>query len=132
MSEHFREEGQSAVPSDDSEMMVLIKKIQQHMVFLERKIDILIGQSSGGSGGGGSFKRKRFSKPFRPDGGHSHSRGQEGHSHSRGRGDYGNRAGSGDRHGDRHFSRDRDGQGQGGQGGYDPRKKSFHRRRDRD
>ncbi|MCX5687729.1 MAG: hypothetical protein NTV71_03700 [Candidatus Omnitrophica bacterium] len=39
----------------------MIKKIQQQLIFLEKKIDTLINQSSGKR-----FEAKRFSKPLQP------------------------------------------------------------------
>ena len=79
---------------EEPEMMVLIKKIQQHLVFLERKIDTLIGQSSDRS----FNKGKRFSKPYRPGGpGGGPSSGPGGHSSHQPRRDYGNRSGGGER-----------------------------------
>jgi hypothetical protein len=52
----------------------LFKKIQQQLIFLEKKIDTLIKQSSPRS-----FEAKRFSKPLRTFG-HSgyHDRGKQG------------------------------------------------------
>jgi len=44
----------------EQDVVALIKKMQQQLVFLEKKIDILISQSSGRPLG-----EKRFSKPFR-------------------------------------------------------------------
>ena len=51
-----------------------LEKIQQHLTFLEKKIDTLISQSAQSSGGGGgtSFPRRHFSKPRR-DFDHGHS-----------------------------------------------------------
>ena len=44
----------------EQDVVVLIKKMQQQLVFLEKKIDILISQSQAKS-----FGEKHFSKPFR-------------------------------------------------------------------
>lgn len=90
MSEHSKEnEDLSVPPQTDSDVVSLIKKMQQQLNFLEKKIDILIGQSPERP-----FKdrEKRFSKPFRPSfGGGAHhgkrdfNRGprREGFSHDR-------------------------------------------------
>jgi hypothetical protein len=52
----------------------LFKKIQQQLVFLEKKIDTLINQSSPRS-----FEAKRFSKPLRSFGNSSyHDKGKQG------------------------------------------------------
>ena len=77
MNEHSQQQGISNGSPDEPEMVVLIKKLQQHLVFLEKKIDILIGRSSHKP-----FKENRFSKPIR-SGGHSHRRvWTEGGNHS--------------------------------------------------
>jgi hypothetical protein len=90
MSEHSEEnEELSAPPQADMDVVSLIKKMQQQLNFLEKKIDILIGQSPERSFGD---REKRFSKPFRPSygGGSHHSKGnfnrgprKEGFSHDR-------------------------------------------------
>ncbi len=90
MSEHSKEnEDLSVSPQTDSDVVSLIKKMQQQLNFLEKKIDILIGQSPERPFGD---REKRFSKPFRPSfgGGASHgkrdfNRGprREGFSHDR-------------------------------------------------
>ncbi len=46
--------------SDEQDVVALIRKIQQQLVFLEKKIDILIEQSSRRP-----FSEKHFSKPSR-------------------------------------------------------------------
>lgn len=91
MNEHSEEnEDLSLTPQTESDVVSLIKKMQQQLNFLEKKIDILIGQSPERS-----FGEKRFSKPFRPSfsGGAHHGkrdfhRGprKEGFSHDRPRG----------------------------------------------
>ena len=57
----FNEATPPAPPEQD--MVSLVRKIQQQLVFLEKKIDILISQSSGRP-----FGEKHFSKPFRSSG----------------------------------------------------------------
>ena len=45
----------------EQDVVTMIKKIQQQLIFLEKKIDTLINQSSGKR-----FEVKRFSKPLQP------------------------------------------------------------------
>ena len=85
MSEHSEENEDIAVPPPaDSDVVSLIKKMQQQLNFLEKKIDILIGQSPEKPF---RDREKRFSKPFRPSfgGGRDFNRGprREGFSHDR-------------------------------------------------
>ena len=91
MSEHSEEkEDLSSLPQADTDLVSLIKKMQQQLNFLEKKIDILIGQSPERPF---RDRENRFSKPFRPafgHGGNSHgkrdfNRGprSEGFSHDR-------------------------------------------------
>ena len=71
MSEHSKENEELSVPPQaDSDVVSLIKKMQQQLNFLEKKIDILIGQSPERPF---RDREKRFSKPFRPSfGGGAH------------------------------------------------------------
>ena len=71
MSEHSEENEELNVPPQaDSDVVSLIKKMQQQLNFLEKKIDILIGQSPERPF---RDREKRFSKPFRPSfGGGAH------------------------------------------------------------
>ncbi|MFH1801067.1 MAG: hypothetical protein ABH891_09545 [Candidatus Omnitrophota bacterium] len=90
MSEHSEENEALSVPlQTDADVVSLIKKMQQQLNFLEKKIDILIGQSPERPFGD---REKRFSKPFRPSfgGGAHHGKGnfnrgprKEGFSHDR-------------------------------------------------
>lgn len=92
MSEHPEEnEELSELPPADSDVVALIKKMQQQLVYLEKKIDILIGQSAEKPFRDGE---KHFSKPFRPSfgGGGHHGKGnfhrgprREGFSHGHSR-----------------------------------------------
>ena len=79
MSEHVKHEKSSETLQGDSEVVVLLKKIQQHMIYLEKKIDALSSNNSGGGHSSDrprpSFPRNNFSsrppRPFnshRPDG----------------------------------------------------------------
>ena len=64
MSEHSEENEELSVPPQiDSDVVSLIKKMLQQLSFLEKKIDILIGQSPERPF---RDREKRFSKPFRP------------------------------------------------------------------
>ncbi len=71
MSEYSKENEELSVPPQaDSDVVSSIKKMQQQLNFLEKKIDILIGQSPERPFRDGE---KRFSKPFRPSfGGGAH------------------------------------------------------------
>lgn len=86
MSEHSEENEELSVPPQtDSDVASLIKKMQQQLNFLEKKIDILIGQSPEKPF---RDREKRFSKPFRPSfggGKRDFNRGprREGFSHDR-------------------------------------------------
>ncbi len=63
MSEQSRHNEVLPPAPAEQDMLVLIRKMQQQLVILEKKIDILINQSLGRP-----FSEKRFSKPFRPFG----------------------------------------------------------------
>jgi hypothetical protein len=91
MSEHSEENEEFSAPQQtDADIVSLIKKMQQQLNFLEKKIDILIGQSPERPF---RDREKRFSKPFRPSfGGTHHGKGnfnrgprKEGFSHDRSR-----------------------------------------------
>ncbi len=69
MSEEFK---QSLPPQGDLDVAGLLKKIMQQMSYLEKKLDMLIGQSSNTSNRPSFNRERHFSKPFRP-GGFSHS-----------------------------------------------------------
>jgi len=60
MSEQFRHKEALPLAPAEQDILVLIRKMQQQLVFLEKKMDILIGQSSGRP-----YSEKHFSKPFR-------------------------------------------------------------------
>ena len=60
MNEEFKNENPPVSPQAEPDVVALIKKIQQQLVFLEKKIDILINQSQGASS-----KERFFSKPYR-------------------------------------------------------------------
>ena len=68
MNEHFKRQEPFEVPQNEQSVLALLKKIQQQLVFLERKVDAL--------GGGASqrpFKKGRhFSRPPHHADGHSH------------------------------------------------------------
>ncbi|MFA6600653.1 MAG: hypothetical protein WC352_07860 [Candidatus Omnitrophota bacterium] len=74
MNEHSNPNDPSDLPADetqeesfeDASLLALVKKIQQHLVFLERKIDTLIQQS----GQRPAPREDRFTKPRRPFGHH--------------------------------------------------------------
>ena len=124
MTEQFKNGDFSAFQNDETNVLVLIKKMQQQLIFLEKKIDILINQSQERPS-----REKTFSKPFRSfersyrpghyrdkksyDGDSQERSFHSGHHHSE------------KRHGDEHrgFS--------GKKRGFDPKNKfSFHKRKD--
>lgn len=111
--------------SDNQDVLAVLKKMQQQLGFLEKKIDQLLGQSSGNDGGR-SFRGGRdrnFSKPFRP----SFHRGGDRDRQGRG-GDRRNRDFRGG------FGQDRPRSSEGGfgrdRGGFGGQKKPFRRRRE--
>ena len=151
MTDEFEEEDVSSeevAPQAEPDVLSLLKKMQQQLTYLEKKVDLILNQSSEKS-----FPEKRFSKPFR-SGGHGGPR--HGGGHGEGRRDFAprdrnfsrpdNRSGGGgfsrDRQdrgprdgnfsgGNRPFDRPREGGNRGG--GFEPRKKPFfQRRKDRD
>ena len=88
MNEHVKN-NPSEPSSEESDAVALLKKMQQQLVFLERKIDTLIHQSQNQPS-----KDRHFSKPFRPSFRPNQGKGE--HSHR-----------------DSHRSKDRFDQGQG-------------------
>lgn len=72
MSEEFKDENISAPPPAEENAVVLIKKLQQQLTFLEKKVDILINQSQAAPAG-----ERHFSKPYRSfDRSERHGRGE--------------------------------------------------------
>jgi len=76
MEKHFEHNSSSVQPQAEPDVVAMLKKIQQQLVFLEKKIDSLINKPSGRP-----FERKPFLKPQRSFG-HSHhyGKGQQGSS----------------------------------------------------
>jgi len=66
MSEQSEHNNSLTPASAEQDVVVLIKKMQQQLVLLDKKIDILINQSQTRP-----FREKHFSKPFRSFG-HPH------------------------------------------------------------
>ena len=60
MTGQFESDNAAASQQTEPDVLVLIKKMHQQLVFLEKKIDILISQSQEKP-----FREKHFSKPFR-------------------------------------------------------------------
>ena len=60
MTEQFKSGNFPAPRQTEPEVLVLIQKMQQQLIFLEKKIDILINQSQEKP-----VREKSFSKPFR-------------------------------------------------------------------
>jgi hypothetical protein len=76
----------AAVPDEtDTDVFSLLKRMQQQMLSLERKIDLLISHSrekpSGETPTDRPFRKRSFSKPFRSFD-HPRRHGKEGHAHS--------------------------------------------------
>ncbi len=117
MGKHFRRESSSVPPQSETDVVSLIKRVQQQLAFLEKKIDILIGQSQEKPFRGKPFP-KPFAKPFRP---FSHS-----HHHDRAEREHGPR--ERDFSKGRHFEKHERGEDRE----FGPRKKPFfHGKKDR-
>ena len=65
MSEELKKEVESVGSGEQDDIVVLVKKMQQQLVYLEKKIDTLIGQLQEKSSQERSFREKRFDRPFR-------------------------------------------------------------------
>lgn len=75
MSEEFKDGNRSVTPQAGPDVVFLIKKIQEQLVFLEKKIDLLIKQSQGAPP-----REKFFPKPYRSfDRPHRQDKGEFGH-----------------------------------------------------
>ncbi len=61
MSEESQRNDPLPQASPEQDLVALIKKMQQQLIFLEKKIDILISQFQERP-----FEKRHFSKPFRP------------------------------------------------------------------
>lgn len=148
MTDQLKSDNFSAPQQTEPDVLVLIKRMQQQLASLEKKIDILISQSQEKP-----FREKHFSKPFRSfdrpyPPGHSYDKRNQGgdpkersfrsgpHSEKR-RGDENRGFGGPQRsHGDgqensssqgRHFKKKYGGK----ERGFDPKKKPFfHKRKD--
>ncbi|MFA6217770.1 MAG: hypothetical protein WDL87_09005 [Candidatus Omnitrophota bacterium] len=68
MSEHFEHKDSLPVEPDDQDAVALIRKMQQQLAALEKKIDILLEQSSRRPSGERPFSKpfRSFSRPHRP------------------------------------------------------------------
>ena len=66
---------ESPEPQNDADIIGMLKRMQQQLVYLEKKIDSLIAQRPGQGGDRPPFRREGgFQKPFRPYGRPQHSR----------------------------------------------------------
>ncbi len=72
MNEHSHNNEPLPQSATMQDVVALIKKMQEHLVALEKKIDTLIAQSPARS-----FGEKRFSKPYRRFGPPQHSTHRE-------------------------------------------------------
>jgi hypothetical protein len=77
----------STIPErSDTDLVSLLNKMQQQLLFLEKKIDLLISQSQERPSGEKTsqdrpFRKRPFSKPFRSfDQPQRHGKGEHGHS----------------------------------------------------
>jgi hypothetical protein len=61
MTEQFKNDDPLASQQSETDIVVLIKKMQQQLTFLEKKIDILVSQSQEKP-----LKERHFSRPSRP------------------------------------------------------------------
>jgi hypothetical protein len=114
-----------AAVSDESEddVVSLLKKIQQQVLYLERKIDMLISQSKERPSGENSsqdrsFRKRPFSKPFR----------SFDHPQRHGKGVYGHGSGERDSAQGRFYERRPHDKSRGP----NPKKKPFFKRKDRE
>lgn len=116
MSEQFGDDNLEAPQQNEPDVVALLKKIQQQLVFLEKKVDSLLNQS-----GDRPPRDRGFSKPPFRSFGHSHRPNNDGNRDSGPRGNS---------FPPRRFG----GRDQGeSRGGFGPRRKPFPRpRRDRD
>lgn len=71
MSEHSKHDDSVSGTSDEQDVVVLLKRMQQHLAFLEKKIDILVAKSQERP-----FRQKPFSRPFRPSSYHRRPEGE--------------------------------------------------------
>ena len=143
MTEQFKSDNPSTPQQSESDLVGLIKMMQQQLAFLEKKIDILLSQS----------KERNFSKPSRPfdrpyrPGRHQDKRGhgEDSRERSFNSGPYFEKRQGDEQRGfggpkknysnerenpsnqDRYFKKKYDDK----KGGFDPRKKNFfHKRKD--
>jgi len=111
MNQNFKQSKVGDSEYDESDPVVLMKKIQKHLVFLEKKIDTLIDQSSRGSSGQGNFSRPRrsfgqssrgnFGDRSRREGGYQGRRSEGGYQGQRSEGGYQGRRSEGGYQGQR-------------------------------
>ena len=80
MSEQFKNDAFSGPQPNQPDLVALIRKLEDHLVILERKIDGLINKQQEHRR---PFQEQRFSKPFRPSFKGSHHGKGEYNSHSR-------------------------------------------------
>ncbi len=108
MSEGLKDEQKSDQPGEESEVVMLIKQVQQQMVYLEKKLDLLLAQAPQKS-----FNREgSFSRPPRRPFGDSSFR------HGKGRPHHSRPSGGG-------FSNDRSSYDRPREGGFSGERKKF-------
>ncbi len=110
MSEQFRQNNPVAPPQADQDVLALVKRVQQQISFLEKKIDVLIGQLQERP-----FQGKPFSRPSRPFG----------HAPYHGKGEHRESSGERDFNRPRHFEKRHEDENKG----FDRKKKPFYYRK---
>ncbi len=120
MEEHVAENNAGPSSESGSSLASMIRKLQQHVGFLEKKIDTLLSQSQEKP-----FRDRPFSRPFRPQHGRRPGFSTSGHARA---GESYHRPGEGGFHRGRPFEKPQGGPNQG----FGERKKPFFRgRKDR-
>jgi len=121
MSEHWKQNNHEPSASEGNDVVALLKKIQQQLSFLERKVDMLVGGESSG--------RRPFSRPQRTfDRGRGESSGERKFEYRPKRSYGDSREGSSGP--ERSFPRRSEGPREGSREGFDrERKPFFHKRR---
>lgn len=100
MEKHFGHNSSSVPPQAEPDVVAILKRIQQQLVFLEKKLDTLINQPSGRP-----FEKRPFPKPQRSFGPpHRYGKGQQGNSSGEGNFGQGRRFDRQEDRGNRRFS----------------------------
>ena len=77
MDEQLSDDSPAVPDQTGTEVVSLLKRLQQQLLFLEKKIDMLISQSQQRPSSERPFRKPPFSKPSRPFGQfHHHGKGE--------------------------------------------------------